>query len=473
MSQVGKGDSRKGAKKGDESDAGKEIESKVGSKSGSLDLNQASYQWSRIKSLFRSECGEASYQKWLSRSRVVAAQEESVTISVADKKSCMHVEKLYKMRLLKLWQSEDKQVQDLQFVPPLDVSEQGGAAVLPPQEVNAPAGVGLNPDMVFSKFVVGSSNELAFQAAMDIAKAGASYSPLYIHGSFGLGKTHLLHAIAAETSLKHLLLTADRFVKIYVKAIRERENLGFDGMFDDIELLLIDDVHMIAGKKSSEAELSNIVGRLRDRGCRIVVASSVSLSSIENLNPCLGSRLDGGLAAEILPMDNETAISFIGRKAGEWDMQIPSDVVDFIALNLPTDKRALEGILKALRARTQLLNRPITREIAEPILRGLGRGLSATNPTIRSIQDEVCNFFEVTMNDLKSPRRHKRIVVPRQVAMYLCKQLTSRSLPEIAAKFGGKDHTTVIHACKKIAREIDVDVQMRLSVDSLTKRLKP
>ncbi len=458
MSQVGKGNDKNGSKSGGNDSTG-----------GSDLLAEKHQQWNHVQSLFRSEYGEATYNKWLARSRVVAFVDNIVNISVADKNACKHIENTYGKRLLSLWQGEDKNIKALKFVPPILI-DGASAMVLPPQERKA--ALTSNPDMIFSKFVVGSSNELAFEAAKQIASGSSDYSPLYIHGSYGLGKTHLLHAIAAETSLNHLLLSADMFVKIYVKAIRERENIGFDGRFEGIELLLIDDVHMIAGKKSSEAELSNIVGRLRDRGCRIVVASSVSLSRIENLNPCLGSRLDGGLSAEILPMDNETAISFIGRKAGEWDMQIPSDVVDFIAMNLPTDKRALEGILKALRARTQLLKRPITREIAEPILRGLGRGTGA-NPTIRTIQDEVCRFYEVTMNDLKSARRHKRIVVPRQVAMYVCKQLTSRSLPEIAAKFGGKDHTTVIHACKKIAREIEADSQMRMNIENLLKILKP
>ena len=331
--------------------------------------------------------------------------------------------------------------------------------------------------MNFNNFAVGACNELAFKAAKDIAnKQKNGYSPLCIHGKVGLGKTHLLHAIChhIETQTepqKYLLLSADRFIKAFVNAVMTKQNNQFDSMFEDIDILLIDDIQFIAGKKKTQQELCNIIGNLMEKNCKIIIVAQSPLNTIEGLNPSLTSRLEGGLTVEIAPMDVATRLALLRHKTSLRNVQIPNSVLEYISENVQGDGRELEGCLNNMLARADLLGRPITRETMQPILDMLIGARKKSNLRIRDIQDYVCQACNISRANMLSARRHQNITLPRQIAMYIAKQITTRSLPEIGRQFGGRDHTTVLHACRKIDAKIKEDNNIKNTVKAIQDRL--
>ena len=340
----------------------------------------------------------------------------------------------------------------------------------------------LDPHHTFENFVVGSSNRMAHAGAVQVAETvltdNPAFNPLYLYSSVGLGKTHLLQAIAWEVKRRAqnaqvLYLTAERFRYQFVEALRAQDPLSFKEKFRGINMLLIDDLEFMQGEKT-EQEFDHIINALLDGGRQVVVASARHPAQIERLNERMRSRLQRGLVAEIGGFDHELRHRVLDQRIAEKRTMEPSfelsrDVVDILAGRLTESGRELEGAVNRLFLTWQHMRSPITQDIAENVVRDLFQGVEPRRIKIEDILRIVSRHFGVSKGDLLSQRRHRSVVWPRQIGMYLAKQMTHRSLPEIGRRFGNRDHTTVLHAIRKIEGVIAGDANLRDEIDELKK----
>jgi chromosomal replication initiator protein len=342
----------------------------------------------------------------------------------------------------------------------------------------------LDPRYTFDSFVVGSSNRMAHAGATQVAETvmGTSpgFNPLYIHSPVGLGKTHLLHAIAWEVkrrapSAQILYLTAERFRYQFVEALRSQDPMSFKDKFRSIHMLLIDDLEFMQGERT-EQEFDHIINHLLDGGRQLVVASARAPNHIDRLNERMRSRLQRGLVTEIGALDHELRLRVLEKRvaekrAGDSSFELTPDVLALLADRLTENGRELEGAMTRLYANWQYMRTPITLDIAETVIRDLVQGIEPRRIKIEDILRVVSRHFGVSKGDLLSQRRHRSVVWPRQIGMYLAKQLTARSLPEIGRRFGNRDHTTVLHAIRKIEGEISDNPRLREEIEELKKLL--
>ena len=342
----------------------------------------------------------------------------------------------------------------------------------------------LDPRYTFESFVIGASNRMSHAGATQVAETVLSdqpgFNPLYIHSSVGLGKTHLLHAIAWEVKRRApqaqiLYLTAERFRYQFVEALRSSDPLAFKERFRNINLLLIDDLEFLHGEKT-EQEFDHIINALLDGGKQVVVASARAPNHIDRLNERMRSRLQRGLVTELGPFDHELRLKVLEKRLAEKRASDPSftlsrEVLDLLAARLTENGRELEGAVTRLYATWQYMRTPITLDIVETVIRDLVQSLEPRRPKIEDILRIISRHFGVSKGDLLSQRRHRSVVWPRQIGMYLAKQLTARSLPEIGRRFGNRDHTTVLHAIRKIEGEITGNPRLRDELEELKKLL--
>jgi chromosomal replication initiator protein len=342
----------------------------------------------------------------------------------------------------------------------------------------------LDPRYTFDSFVIGASNRMAHAGATQVAETVLSdvraFNPLYIHASVGLGKTHLLHAIAWEVKQRAphaqvLYLTAERFRYQFVEALRSSDPMAFKEKFRSIDILLIDDLEFLHGQQT-EQEFDHIINSLLDGGRQVVVASARAPNHIEKLNERMRSRLQRGLVTELGALDHELRLRVLEKRVQEKrqidpSFEIGSDVLNLLAERLTESGRELEGAVTRLHATWQYMRTPIRLDIAETIVRDLVQGIEPRRIKIEDILKIVSRHFGVSKGDILSQRRHRSVVWPRQIGMYLAKQLTSRSLPEIGRRFGNRDHTTVLHAIRKIDNEINNSARLKDEIEELKKLL--
>ena len=342
----------------------------------------------------------------------------------------------------------------------------------------------LDPRYTFDTFVVGSSNRVAHAAATRVAESvgfdSPGFNPLFIHAPVGLGKSHLLHATAWEVTrrrpdAKVLYMTADGFRYRFDEALRGDDPLAFKEKFRKVDILLIDDLEFMHGAQT-ETEFDHIVNALLDGGRQLVVASSRPPAQIERLNERMRSRLTRGLVTELASFDYEQRVNVIEMRIAEKRVMDASftlsrDVVELLAERLTDNGRELEGAVIRLFANWQYVRAPITVEVAETVIRDLVQGLEPRRIKIEDILRIISRHFGVSKSDLLSQRRHRSVVWPRQIGMYLAKQITARSLPEIGRRFGNRDHTTVLHAIRKIDGELNANPRLRDELEELKKQL--
>ncbi len=359
---------------------------------------------------------------------------------------------------------------------------------LPPRAPTQAAGFEgspLDPRLTFESFIVGAANRMAHAGASQVAETifseSRGFNPLYIHSAVGLGKTHLLQAVAWEVRRRMpqaqiLYLTAERFRYSFVEALQSKEAMAFKDRFRSIDMLLIDDLEFMHGQHT-EQEFEHIINALLDGGRQVVVASARPPNQIEKLNERMRSRLQRGLVTELMAPDYELRLKILDRRIQEKRQQDPSfeisrDVIELLAERLTENGRELEGATARLYAHWQYLHAPITRETAETVVRDLFQGgAEQRRVRIEEIIKTVSRHFGVSKPDILSQRRHRSVVWPRQIGMYLAKQLTARSLPEIGRRFGNRDHTTVLHAIRKIDRELEGNPRLRDELEELKKML--
>jgi len=325
----------------------------------------------------------------------------------------------------------------------------------------------LNPMFNFERFVVGTNSQFAYAASLAVAQGtGQGFSPLFIHGGSGLGKTHLTQAIGQKYLLDHkkakvLYLTCERFTNEFIEAVRNGDINAFRRRYRNVELLLIDDIHFLAGKERSQEEFFHTFNTLLDGQKQIVLTSDRPACEITRHEPRLVSRFESGLTVEVQPPGFETRVAILRRKAEEWRANASDEIIEFLARRIRRNVRRLEGALMRVATYASLASEDITLEKVEHLLRDILREEASRQITIDSIQRTVADHFDLRLADMTSRRRPANIAFPRQIAMFLSRQLTKGSLVEIGEAFGGRDHGTVIHACRKVSLRMDSETGVR------------
>lgn len=347
-----------------------------------------------------------------------------------------------------------------------------------PLKVKPVVSSSLNPKYNFDSFVVGSGNQLAYAASRAVAELpGGHYNPLFLYGGVGLGKTHIMHAIGLEVShkrpdLKIIYCSSEKFMNELINSIRYERMDHFRKKYrETCDILLIDDIQFIAGKERTQEEFFHTFNTLYEGQKQLVVTSDKTPKEIPGLEERLRSRFEWGLIADIQAPDFETRVAILQKNAEREGIFLPNDVSLFLAKHIRSNVRELEGSLIRLHAFASLTNSPITLDLAKEVLQNLFKQNEPSQSTIETIQKVVAEFYQVKMVDLKSGRRFKGVVRPRQVAMYLCKKHLNVSFPEIGSKFGGKDHTTVMHAFQKITKLCNEDSQLRNEIEDIEKSI--
>jgi chromosomal replication initiator protein len=333
----------------------------------------------------------------------------------------------------------------------------------------------LNTRYTFATFIVGSANQLAHAASQAVAEApGQAYNPLFLYGGVGLGKTHLLHAIghvAVERNMSVLYVSSETFTNEIVNAIRYRTTEEFRAKYRSADLLLVDDIQFIAGKDSTEEEFFHTFNSLYESNRQIVICSDRPPKAIVSLEERLRSRFEWGLIADIQPPTLETRVAILRAKADIMHRSVPDEVIQFLAMRVHSNIRELEGSLNRLLAFSQLQGMPLTTETAKAALASLATDGRQRRVGVNEVLEAVAEHYRVTLEDLCGKQRDKHIVVPRQVAMYLMRQETDASLMEIGQALGGRDHSTVLHGCEKINREVNDDSALRKEVLAIRQQL--
>ncbi len=374
--------------------------------------------------------------------------------------------------------SSDRALDHGQPGPPgMPESRPGGPAAVPDRSREADKSR-LNPKYTFDTFVAGSSNRFAHAAALAVAEGPArSYNPLFIYGDSGLGKTHLLHAIGeyARTLLSHLrvrYVNSEEFTNDFINSIRDDRTSRFQSIYRDVDVLLIDDIQFLAGKVQTQEEFFHTFNALHNASKQVVITSDLPPKQLTGFEERLRSRFEWGLICDVQPPDLETRIAILRKKATLERMSTPDDVLEYIASKISSNIRELEGALIRVTAFANLNRQPVTLDLAEVVLRDLIPSEQPAQITVSTIMGETAKYFALTIDDLCSSSRSRQLVQARQIAMYLCRELTELSLPKIGQHFGGRDHTTVMHADRKIRELMSERRAIYNQVTELTNRIK-
>ncbi|MFD2234277.1 chromosomal replication initiator protein DnaA [Phaeospirillum tilakii] len=466
----------------------------------------AQSEWDRVKTRLRDEVGDSAYRSWLRPITVHGISDGAVRLALPTRFLRDWVATHYGERIRTLWGAENPAIHNVEIVVetaraaavPVPAAAGAPAAAPPPPAVALPAapaaaapaaageaavnemdelGALLDPRFTFKNFVVGKPNEFAWAAARRVAEADSvSFNPLFLYGGVGLGKTHLMHAIAHHIRERNprrsvLYLSAEKFMYRFIRALRHQDTMSFKEQFRSVDVLMIDDVQFIAGKDATQEEFFHTFNALVDQGRQIVISADKSPSDLEGIEERLRSRMACGLVADIHATTYELRLGILQSKSEQMGVLVPQKVMEFLAHKICSNVRELEGALNRVVAHSQLVGRAITLESTQEVLHDLLRA-SDRRITIEEIQKKVAEHFNIKLAEMSSARRSRQVARPRQVAMYLAKQLTSRSLPEIGRKFGGRDHTTVMHAVKKVEELKESDQGFAEDVELLRRMLQ-
>ena len=445
-------------------------------------------QWARIRAKLRREFGDAAYRSWLRNMTLQGIDAGHAKITVPTRFLRDWVAAHYADRIRALWNAENASVTAIDMLIagsgnshaelPEPPPPREGAEPTDEKDISAP----LDPRFTFENFVVGKPNELAHAVSRRVAEAqvGANrsvpFNPLFLYGGVGLGKTHLMHAIAwyirtHDPKRKVIYLSAEKFMYQFIRALRFKDTMAFKEQFRSVDVLMIDDVQFIAGKDTTQEEFFHTFNTLVDQNRQIVISADKSPTDLEGMEERMRSRLGWGLVADIHPTTYELRLGILQAKAERSRTAVPPKVLEFLAHRITSNVRELEGALTRIYAHAQFVGRELTLETSQDVLQDLLRA-NDRRVTIDEIQKRVAEHYNIRLADMHSARRARAVARPRQVAMYLCKQLTPRSLPEIGRKFGGRDHTTVMHAVRKIEELRASDRAMAEDIELLRRMLE-
>ena len=450
--------------------------------------------WTEVRLRLRRECGDAAFRNWIKPLVLVRLSGSAAVIAAPTRFMRDHVATHFGKRVAAAFRLvSGGSIGNLEIIAagrderPLTEDDGHERQTAESSGATAGASAGSHPEafggpldarLRFESFVVGQSNELAFASARRVAESDAmSFNPVFIHSRVGLGKTHLMHAIAwairhRDPDRRVVYLSAEKFVDQFVRALRSKNTSAFKERFRSVDLLLIDDIQFIGNKEATQEEFFHTFDALVGDNRRVVVSADQAPIDMPGVGERLRSRLGGGLVVDIHPTTYPLRLEILQDKVARTNVAFPPNVMEFLARRITSSVRELEGAVNRLAAHATLAGRAITLDLAEVVLHDLLRA-SDHSVTIKEIQTEVAKYFQIRVNDLCSSRRERAISRPRQVAMYLAKQLTHHSMPDIGRRFGGRDHATVVYSVRKVDQLRAMDKEFHEIVEYLHRVLKP
>jgi chromosomal replication initiator protein len=450
--------------------------------------------WPEVESALRKSIGEDAFQRWFRSAAWVGAEDGAATISVPGEMHQLWIETNFLPELLLAVNGIFPEIREVSVVVADQTPDSPTQGKVPsPANASQPPtpasldedtlerrikGSGLNPAYTFSSFVVGANSQFAHAACEAVAKkSGVAYNPLFIHGGPGLGKTHLMQAIGQEILRRQpgsrvIYLTCEKFTNEFIDSVRRGDIEKFRRRYRQSDVLLIDDVQFLGGKERSQEEFFHTFNTLLDGRNQVVLSCDRPASEIKSLEPRLISRFECGLTVELQPPQMETRLAILRKKSLDWKVRVDEPILNFLAEKIRTNVRRLEGALMRIATFASLSGEPVSLEKVEQLLHDLIREDGGRQVSIDAIQKAVAEQFDVRLADMTSRRRPASIAFPRQIAMYLSRSLTKGSLMEIGEAFGGRDHGTVIHACKKIEERLAEDASLKEVVARIEFALK-
>ncbi|MDM0618839.1 chromosomal replication initiator protein DnaA [Clostridium perfringens] len=446
--------------------------------------------WEQALNIIKGEISEISFNTWIKSCTPISISDNILKLSVPNEFTKGILDTRYKdllIQALKIVTSrkfkiefylesdleEEKENEEKQKEEKKENTNDVDGSIVVSDEMSAT----LNPKYTFQSFVIGNSNRFAHAASLAVAESPAkAYNPLFIYGGVGLGKTHLMHAIGhyilqENPKAKVVYVSSEKFTNELINAIKDDKNEEFRNKYRKVDVLLIDDIQFIAGKERTQEEFFHTFNALHEENKQIILSSDRPPKEIPTLEDRLRSRFEWGLIADIQPPDFETRMAILKKKADVEGLNVPNEVMVYIATKIKSNIRELEGALIRIIAYSSLTNRDVSVDLASEAIKDIISNKESAPVTVKTIQESVANYYNLRIEDLKSQRRTRNIAYPRQIAMYLSRKLTDMSLPKIGEEFGGRDHTTVIHAYEKISENLKTDEGLQSMINDITKKL--
>jgi chromosomal replication initiator protein len=442
--------------------------------------------WNKALAEMESKVSKPSFDTWLKATKAEMIKNDTITITAPNEFARDWLENRYIKFISETLQDITGAELKVKIVIPQNIEEDDDEIIenisKVPQKVNAnheetPKNM-LNQKYTFNTFVIGAGNRFAHAASLAVAEAPAkAYNPLFIYGGVGLGKTHLMHAIGHyviehNPNAKVVYLSSEKFTNEFINSIRDNKAVNFRNKYRNVDVLLIDDIQFLAGKEQTQEEFFHTFNALHDDSKQIVISSDRPPKEIPTLEDRLRSRFEWGLITDITPPDLETRIAILRKKAKAENLDIPNEVMLYIANQIDTNIRELEGALIRVVAYSSLINQDMNADLAAVALKDIVPNSKPKVVTISDIQRVVGDHYSIKLDDFKAKKRTKSVAFPRQIAMYLSRELTEFSLPKIGSEFGGRDHTTVIHAHEKISKLLSSDLEFQKQIAEIKEQLK-
>lgn len=442
-------------------------------------MNPQNYEiWDKTLDIIKVELTEVSFNTWLKSITPIMIDDEMILFHVPDDFTKGIIETRYATLIKNALKQVTSKYHELKFtVNETEADMEKSGNVMGRKEVEEVVNTSLNPRYTFDTFVIGNSNRLAHAASVAVAESPAkAYNPLFIYGGVGLGKTHLMHAIGhyalnQNKRAKVVYVSSETFTNELINSIRDDRNTEFRSKYRNIDILLVDDIQFIAGKERTQEEFFHTFNSLYEANKQIIISSDRPPKEIPTLEDRLRSRFEWGLIADIQPPDLETRVAILKKKAKIENLVIPDDVMLYIAKKILSNIRELEGALIRIVAYSSLTNREINEDLASEALKDIISNSKPKFITADLIKEKVGEFFNVKVEDFNAKKRTRSIVYPRQIAMYLCREMTDLSLPKIGEEFG-RDHTTIMHAYDKISSDMNIDPELKNIINDLKGKIE-
>ncbi len=446
-------------------------------------------QWAAVRARLQQEVGEVEYRTWLKQVALAGVDGDEVTVMLPTRFLRDWVNKEYGVLITAFWQAQNPAIRRVDIrtrpargtAPNLAEPNAAQAAAPVKPEPRPELAAALDQRYTFESFIVGKPNEFAYACARRVAESPATqgFNPLFLYGGVGLGKTHLMHAIGWELANKQragaavsvAYMSAEKFMYRFINALRNQSTLEFKNELRSVDVLMIDDLQFLIGKDNTQEEFFHTFNALVDAGKQIVISADKSPSDLSGLEDRLRTRLGCGMVADLHATTFELRISILEAKAARAGVEVPGKVLEFLAHKITSNVRELEGALNRLVAHANLFDRQMTMETAQEVLHDVLKAFDR-RVTIQEIQKRVSEHWNIRVSEMSSARRSRNIARPRQVAMYLAKQLTSKSLPDIGRHFGDRDHTTVMHAVARVTELMGTDAAFAEDVELLRRMLE-
>lgn len=445
--------------------------------------------WIRFTEKFKESASEQVFDTWINPIMPLEVTDEYCRVAVKNSFFKRFIEEKYSKTIesilssiveknIKLIIEAPEQTEERQIIPEIKTAEEPMRPLFKQEKEEEIDESNLNPKFVFENYVMGNSNRFAYAAAQAVANNPANtYNPLFLYGGVGLGKTHLMHAIGNrikqnDPRMKVLYISSENFTNEIINSIYNKNTEAFRKKYRNIDCLIIDDIQFLKGKEQTQVEFFHTFNDLRDSNKQIIISSDRLPKEIETLEDRMRSRFESGLIADIQPPDLETRMAILRQKAVNDKIELPNEVLTLLATSITSNIREIEGVYTKVVAYSSLMNVPVTLEITKKILDDMGNVVQVKQITFESITQAVAEHYHIKTDELFNKKRTQNIAYPRQIAMYLCRELADMSYPRIGELFGGRDHTTVIHAYEKISNKSKSDNKLQNDLNTLRELLK-